>query len=334
LLAISSFAILGATDTNLTTASRLDLIAASAGLTDTTISTEQLAAYQKLQDTLAAMNSSVAYVSSEIKAAIDQNIPIAQEAQELVLLLSTGIDTHQTGIGLNLGEVISVLQGLRLIFELLNDQSWLNISGLLTRLDQIVETLILDVIMEAAGMLGHLQSMIVAPIVSLLGKIDNFYSLMGKRQNAASLDKFGNTLATLCETVVEKFEGRLLEGYRHTQLHNSLVSSKVQQTATNDRYKNLIKTLDLMIGFLQGAQGVALEWASIANNVGLALNSSAGKYATLPSLPALAVQKPPISSSLEEIVQTRNVWGVVSTGTPSETARHLLNLVRAQKPLV
>lgn len=340
LIVLSNYAILGQT-TSAPLPTHLDLLTTAA---ESTASPDPnvLISYQKTQDTLAAMNSEITYTISGIKGVLDAELPAANDVRDLVLSLSQAIDTHHSGIGVDLQEAIQVLSSLRTVFEIIADAKWLDLSALESRLDGFVESLILQVVSEAVGMLGHVQAMLISPLINVIFRIDSVYNSVyntaarinpkaqpGKNiaRTATSIDKFGNSIATAAETIVERFESRLLEMYRHSSLHNSLVSSKTSKATDNVQFKNIVKMLDQVISYLQIAEQAQVEWMGIANSVGQFFTQSVHGHAVVAAVPSLVVAKPAPDASLTSVVTSGVTWGVVTKGKPILTARHLRELI-------
>jgi hypothetical protein len=329
LLAVSSFAILGQTgnDTN----GQLDLLATGAGDNSLTFDQNSLASYAKMQDTLAGMNSDITYTVGQIQYAIASNAPVGGASEELVLALSQAVNLggNVSGVGIELSKLLGVINSLTVLFELVSSNDWFSMDGLKQQLDQIIENLIFSIVGQTASMIMHLQGQLVAPLLEVIQTIDGIYGGFGGKAPAV-IDKFGNTLATIAEKTVGKFEQRLLDFYRHSALHNALVSKKVSTATQNNHMRNMVATLQKYAKYIQGATNAVNQVQNVASQVGASMTALTGGLAQLPALPALAVQKPATTATVSQIIgSSSSKWGVVSAGTPGQTASNLLNNIRS-----
>jgi hypothetical protein len=317
LMALSAYGILNSEDASPGT------LVAGASQENYDIPLEQIVGYMKVGSTLSSQVSDLFSVTNNIQSAVNSQALAAPMAGELISQLSGVVATAPGSSNkVDLAEIITVLRTLKTLFIVQNDITYISLAGIEQRLDQLIENLLLEVLGEAANIYAHLESMLMAPIVGLIRKLDQAFGGAG----AKVMDDFADKLTILLNGVVGKFESHMLDMYRHTALHNNLTNVSIDKNAQNNNLRNLVKTVDLLIEALELLNGNQINWESIA--VGIADQVvSRSLLQILPKLPSQAKSSAPPGTNLSTL--TTNTWGLNLTGTPGQVASSLATNILA-----
>lgn len=327
LIALVGHAMLG-NDASLSTDEHLQSLAAAAGTL--THPHEQISGYLKLQDTIAAQTSELNYAAAGIQQAINAQVALPAQGIALLTDLTSAIDTSGSGVGVALGRIIGTLQGLKVLFELYNAQNWLSFSALRTRLDQLVQDLILRLVAQAASAYAHIENQLAFPLINLVRDLDHVFG----GRHTTDMDKALDSLVTLISSVVGKFEQHLLDMYRHTWLHNDLTAKSTNSVSQNNNVRNLVKTIDTLISALTKIQGEIHSFDATLASVSNELSSISGKTVQLPQVASLSITKPhPQTTLAQAAAKPAGSWGLTTSGQPGDVASNLLEQIRGRASL-
>lgn len=324
LIDLSAYAMLGSDSVGASTQDQLESLGQLALDGSSTLSHQELIGYTKLHDTVATQVSDLTYVTGVIKDAIDTQLGLPQQAEQLIAGMGGAFNLGGGSLGSEIGAIIAALSGLRTLFELVNAAEWLSFSGLRTRLDQLAQQLIIGFISRAALAFSHVQNQLAYPVINLIRRIE--HALAGKQSQ--SIDQGLDSLVVLISSVVGKFEQHMLDMYRHTWLHNQLTSTRAGAASSQGKMRNLIKTLGYLITGLQELQSSQTSggWIGFAKQVGADVGI---KDISLPKLPVLTITKPPPSATLDDAIKTpTQQTGLALADNPASVVSGLLNDMR------
>ena len=213
---------------------------------------------------------------------------------------------------------------IKVLYEVWQDSSFLSLDTLNSMLDRLAEQLLMWVLGEVTAIGAHIEAQLMVPVVHMTRKIDRLFG----GQAPKAIDTFADNLVVLLDGVLGKFEHHLLEMYRHSKLHNSLVAKKTTKHAQNNTLRNLVKTIDLIIQALEVLDG-EVAWGPIIDNITQGFKSAAESLIQLPPAPASQLNRPSPDAGMSELVAGASSWRQVGPdSTPDTAASRLLEQIR------
>ncbi len=288
------------------------------------VNAEQVDGYVKAQDALSGSTSEAAYSIQNIVNAVNVNQTIPTDGFNLAVgLQPVFFGGGPTGGGI--GEVISILQTLETVFQVFAASSWLSVAGIEAQLLALGDEILMLFEGQAMAAFAHIQSELLSPILGLV----RYGSGLGGGIGGAAVNGMFAAVTGLLDGVVGKFNKYALDFFRMAQQQTQATNTQTGSADVNNRLRNLIKVLNELISVLQKAESIASgNWLGIAASLQGNLQGQIVS-SLLPSVPSLAISRPPINSDILTVVSgpvSGQSWGNVATGgNPAAAASSLLN---------